>query len=984
MSGRDGDGRRALGVLGINPGEAPLVRWVAALFFVTQASIGVGINAADALFFTRFGVEHLPLMILISGAMVMLGILGYAAGLAWKGARSWLWPVPLAGAVVVTVERVGIGVETPGIYPVVWLAAQVVMMVTFTLMWNAAGEVCTTRQAKRLFPLFASAGIAGGVVGNALTGPAAELLGTENLLLLQAGLLVASGLLTLGTSRRHFADETGEPSSAGADLVAGMRTTWQIPLLRLVATATLALSILYFLVVFPFSEAVAASFDTESSVAGFLGVFSSVATAATFLVSLFIARALFTRLGIVVTLLIVPVVYATGFIVWLLGFTLVTASLVRGAQWIAINGIGATARNSLFNVLRGRRRAQVMAFVVAVPAQLGTVISGALLLVADDLPEEARFAGSAVLAVLAGVVVLRMRSAYRSALVDAVQGGLVDVFTAPTDGLQAPVLDADALHALESSLSDTRPARRRVAASILGHLGGSTTALRDRLDDEDPGVRIAALEAVGTADAASSMLDDHEPSVRLRAVEIGAGAIPAPAMSALLEDPDARVRAAAASAVGGSRGADVIQALLAESDPEALVAGLGAATATDVHVDPARLESLARHDDRRVRRAAATALGGTPRHEVLRGLLDDVSPGVRTEAGRALAAGAAGRAVLLDVLAAGTVRASDAALTAMVEAGAHPELRPWIDAEIDRATTLRRWAMAVEGAEATSARRYLASVLRARQTQHEGWVIQALEAEDPSLSAVRRGAWSDDAETRSQALEALESIADRTLARRLIDLMEGDGADGPAEQRTAYREMMADFDPWIRALAVRAFAEQILNDLESLQSAVTDDPSGLVREAAPTLQVGAFAAGGLLDRVLTLHEVPLFAELDPEELQLVARAVHDRRHGAGEIVFREGERGETMLVITRGSVEVRAGGAIVAVRRAGEFVGELSILRGVGRMADVVAGSDGVAGLIVASEAVHGLLEERPEAATAMLATLAARIAELLPDAAPA
>jgi CRP-like cAMP-binding protein len=141
---------------------------------------------------------------------------------------------------------------------------------------------------------------------------------------------------------------------------------------------------------------------------------------------------------------------------------------------------------------------------------------------------------------------------------------------------------------------------------------------------------------------------------------------------------------------------------------------------------------------------------------------------------------------------------------------------------------------------------------------------------------------------------------------------------------------------------------------------------------------------GLLDRVLTLQRVPLFSALDPEELHLVARSATKISHAAGDVVFREGEGGDVMIIITVGSVDIRTGDSVVAVRRAGEFVGELSILRGKARMADVIAGNSGVSGLVVGSEALRGLVAERPEAASAMLTTLADRIAELLPDSTPA
>ncbi len=92
-------------------------------------------------------------------------------------------------------ERAAIFFPFPLLYPVVWLTISGMGMILGTFVWNIAGEVCDARQAKRLFSLFASAGILGSVLGNAVTGAIASQFGTDNLLLLFAALLgIALGL----------------------------------------------------------------------------------------------------------------------------------------------------------------------------------------------------------------------------------------------------------------------------------------------------------------------------------------------------------------------------------------------------------------------------------------------------------------------------------------------------------------------------------------------------------------------------------------------------------------------------------------------------------------------------------------------------------------------------------------------------------------------------------------------------------------------
>src|SRR3990170_3237593 len=176
----------------VRPGEGKRVALVSALFALVEVGRGLGGNAADALFFLRFGVEFLPYMFMLLGATNFIVSLSYAAGLGRFDKRRYFVALLVALAIVLLVERAAILLNLPGLYPVLWITVNIISSVLGILTWNVAGEVCDARQAKRLFSLFVSAGILGGVVGNFITGPIAKALGTENLLLLYVVLLLIS------------------------------------------------------------------------------------------------------------------------------------------------------------------------------------------------------------------------------------------------------------------------------------------------------------------------------------------------------------------------------------------------------------------------------------------------------------------------------------------------------------------------------------------------------------------------------------------------------------------------------------------------------------------------------------------------------------------------------------------------------------------------------------------------------------------------
>src|SRR4030095_12285072 len=108
------------------------------------------------------------------------------------------------------------------------------------------GEVSDARRAKRLFPLFTSAGILGSVLGNSLTGLIAERAGADNLLIYFAVLLGISYFLTRAIALKYF--RPGRSSSRGSsfwgDLRAGYDFVRGSALMRLTAYASVLFLVL--------------------------------------------------------------------------------------------------------------------------------------------------------------------------------------------------------------------------------------------------------------------------------------------------------------------------------------------------------------------------------------------------------------------------------------------------------------------------------------------------------------------------------------------------------------------------------------------------------------------------------------------------------------------------------------------------------------------------------------------------------------------
>ena len=84
-----------------------------------------------------------------------------------------------------------------------------------------------------------------------------------------------------------------------------------------------------------------------------------------------------------------------------------------------------------------------------------------------------------------------------------------------------------------------------------------------------------------------------------------------------------------------------------------------------------------------------------------------------------------------------------------------------------------------------------------------------------------------------------------------------------------------------------------------------------------------------------LRAIPFFRNLPAGALEAVVAQLQPEHHVRGEVVFREGEPGETMYLVVAGQVEVLAGAdqSPLAALGPGSFVGELALLLGEPRSA---------------------------------------------------
>jgi CRP-like cAMP-binding protein len=83
--------------------------------------------------------------------------------------------------------------------------------------------------------------------------------------------------------------------------------------------------------------------------------------------------------------------------------------------------------------------------------------------------------------------------------------------------------------------------------------------------------------------------------------------------------------------------------------------------------------------------------------------------------------------------------------------------------------------------------------------------------------------------------------------------------------------------------------------------------------------------------------IPMFAALPGPTLERLASQLIPVEFDAGAEIIRQGEAGDRFYAIASGSVDVCSNGTYVATLYPGDYVGEIALLRGVPRVATVLA-----------------------------------------------
>lgn len=772
------------------------------------------------------------------------------------------------------------------------------------------------------------------------------------------------------------------------------------PYLRLVVGVAVLATFGKYFVDFAFLQQMSVRASGEAQVAGLLGVFSGLTQTLSLLTRLFISRPLLYRFGIRVGVVLLPtlqVLCTAGILVCgLLGlgdvaiFVFVIAN--QGVYKIFKHPLDNASFKVLYQPLKPEQRlaAQIAVEVLFAPVVVG--ISGVVMLLFTVAMryEPVRFAG--VLLLTFGAWTIAARAAgrrYGDKLRDMLSLRFEGNVTLPFDDatslaivrakLDSPVaadvclgLDLlekaappDFIVTLIAKVDHPDPVVRRHALGRLielkpdalpkglraaGHGDDAIAALAQHLEDQDELVRRAALAALfGLATS--------------RARETATATVERFALS-----EDARTRAFAARAAGDHHLDDVVRRLLEDADPAVHRAAIAATS----KLEASDLEATVfdRLRDSRFAQSAALALAA-------RGdkVLTQLEAGLQPNAGQQL---------LLRLVDVHRLLGTPAAVAQLAGRLEFPDVlvRTRLLTALDKlryvATAARERARVEEQLEV--------------EVSELAWTLAAyndLVGDDAASTALRSALQEDLALAVTRVFNLLAFVYERVAIQRAVAHVAHASKDMRAyarellevtltpEHRRLCLPLLDDVEPierlhrieklfpqpemslgerlcdvigrpprslrsWTRALAIRAAlmhrADGVAAVLERLPS---DDP--VIEEARSYVDRKSLASAGressgmgLIDDVLILKRVPMFARTSDELLVEIATNLELVELAAQTSVFEKGDVGDSLYIVVRGRVRVFDADETLEELGEHEIFGELALLDPAPRSASIM------------------------------------------------
>ncbi len=631
--------RRALAPLvELRRGELATVAMMFAYSFLAMTAYNVVKPITRSKFISSLGADNLPYVQLAAGVLIGVLMQGYSV-LVSRLPRRAVAPLTLGGMSGLLVAfwflfRRGGDWVSVGFY----LLGLVLGILLISQFWTLANDIYDARQAKRVFGFIGGGASLGGMTGAGLTTLVVSRVGTENLLLVSAGILLACAFLVALVVRREAAAGRGSAAAAEEEGVSGkeairlLRESRHLQIIALVIAFAAVGAGLIEQQLNMAAEAFKGRSATDN-LTEFLAQVTLYLSAIGFFIQVALTSRVHRYLGVGFALLVLPMSLGATAVVMLLNAALWAPALARILDTSLRYTLDKTTREVLFLPLPTDLKYRAKPFVDVTVDRFAKGLAALLALVLIKpwglslTWQQVSWASLAVMGLWV-VTAVRARREYLVTFRRSIERREVAASEARPE-----MADPATVEALIEELAHPDEERVLYAIDLLEALNRRRLVTPLLLHHSSDKVRARALQA----------LEEARPELRERWTA---------AVTGLLADPSAEVRAAAVHALAAIRGEAAVEAMRPHlDDPDPRVATTAAATlarsprAQDVAAAEATLDRIAadgRETGAEGRRQVAIALadvGEARLRSRLVPLMFDPDPAVAREAIRSAGQG---------------------------------------------------------------------------------------------------------------------------------------------------------------------------------------------------------------------------------------------------------------------------------------------------------------------------------------------------------
>lgn len=983
------------------------------IFYFSGIAESLNYTAFMALFNQRFGVQYLPYIYIVEAAIMPLEgwlLAKLANRLPKAKMMNTLYLLMMGlllvnGAVLLGFKMVG--VDFRYYYPILFLSSNFVVRQLTLLLWSTAFDLCPTQQAKRLMPMFIASTTTGGITAGLLAHQIGKLLGTEAVYVLAPVLMVfgfiffrkalASYLvpLTLKEDKRlktQGAASAGEETQKPARYYA--KQMLRSPFLLCAIALMTLMPAVYFMIEYQYFTAAESKFPQEGDLTSFYGLITAIQFTICLLLQT-VATRLMNWLGASNMLLAITVLFLGGFgltalfINQSLGLVMVSGSYA--VFYILLYYIAEPCFQLFFKMMPIGRRDGYRYFAQGVAASGGILIGSLVsLLHSFGLLHLSSLAWVGVVeAAILVLVAWYGRHLYIRELVKSVQSLHVDLSDIAGSFIGG-IRSSKALSSMLGYLKHPNDYVRELALEVIGKAKDSAFLphLIGMIGEESSRIRIAVLRAMNLQGATiqdlvqvASFLEDEDPEVRAESVKLISKATHLRSQSHFfirvkLLDNHPKVVHEGVKALYALQSEESYQAcdeaIIKMLDTGGEWAVYGCHTVADLKLDSYAAWVLSLLDDHRpaVKVAAAHSIGKLKHVDAIPVLLGMV-PLADQELRKAILQafvdmGDKALPALLDSVNHANPFIWNAVVSALAELLDESRLRSvLVDRCVSRmlASTQER---ALPAALDELGMKGLAELANQRCGElHNAlvggaWAVMAKFVDERVLITLREATQDESEEVRENGQEVLaEGLGDRRLAFALLELL----------KKEAGRSSAAKTDPLLILQDAKTWSDDWLKDIAVY--ALSSLERAHMKEERKFLT--------MLDKVIFLKQVSLFADLSVDELGLIAGIATEEVHEDLTYLLRRGKRNSAMYLIIEGNVELSNETGVgetgtIGVLGPKQAFGETTALDGSPSSITAQVIFDEVSVLTLQGESLSRLVRLYPEIGIGLLHASSARV----------